>query len=261
MKIIRFYKKGNSVLHKMHPSTKLVLYVILSILVGILSWQQRLFFTSFVIVFLWACGIPPTKYKMFMLITLPAVFLIPILNGLLAETGDPLIFPLWDNFGFHLTGLERGTNYSTLYLGMSTLTVCWLTTTQIWEIPESLTMLGLPHTVGFVVGNIFRYMPEVAEHALDLADVQRSRGVDFNKGFIWEKFWKQCRLLAFLLILEFSRLRTKSNAYEARGYSTVQKPTPFILPTIPVSEKVIMGVTIGLTVLAGVLQLYRRFLS
>jgi energy-coupling factor transporter transmembrane protein EcfT len=115
-----------------------------------------------------------------------------------------------------------------------------LATTRTWELAEAPTMLGAHHAVGFALAYAFRYMPEAAMHYLDLGDVWRTRGVNFSQGWPWQRFWLQCRLLAALLILEFSQVRTKSNAVEARGFSLKRRSTFYILPPIPASERALM---------------------
>jgi energy-coupling factor transporter transmembrane protein EcfT len=237
MKRIRFYVPGSSFLHKLHPSTKLALYGASFVLIYLAPWQARWAILIGLVVMLWGCGVPPGRYKPFLYLTGPAAFSVPLLQGLWAGREDPFVLRLWGSFGFHRFGLEKGLAFSGLYAAIGMTTVAWLTTTQMWEVAESPTMLGVHHGIGFVVANVFRYMPEVAARYLELMDVQQTRGVRFNKGWVWERFWRQCRLLATLIVLEFSRLRTKTNALEARGFSLSRQPTPFILLGIPESER------------------------
>ena len=155
--------------------------------------------------------------------------------------GDPLVLAVWGDFGFHRDGLQTGLAFSGLYSAMALLTIAVLTTTRTWELAEAPTMLGAHHAVGFALAYTFRYMPEVANRYLDLVDVWRTRGVNFGRGWPWERFWLQCRLLAALLILEFAQVRTRSNAVEARGFSLRRRATYFILPAIPRGEKLLAG--------------------
>jgi energy-coupling factor transport system permease protein len=168
--------------------------------------------------------------------------------------GDPLVLPLSGDFGFHRDGLQTGLAFSGLYSAMAMLTIAVLTTTRTWELAEAPTMLGAHHAVGFALAYTFRYMPEVANRYLDLMDVWRTRGVNFRQGWPWERFWVQCRLLAALLILEFSQVRTRSNAVEARGFSLRRRATYFILPPIPRGEKVLVAACAVLTVLVMLVQ-------
>ena len=75
------------------------------------------------------------------------------------------------------------------------------------------------------------------------------------------RFWLQCRLLAALLILEFSQVRTKSNAVEARGFSLQRRATYFILPAIPRAEKVLLGAGVAVTLAVAVARLALLFVS
>ncbi len=252
----KFYVPGSSLLHVMHPSTKLVLYVVFFPLMSLLSWQIRWIVAGVAMVALWQCGVPPRRYRAFLWLAVPTLLTIPLLNGLLSNPGDTLMVRLVGGISLYRQGWLRGMDFSALYASLSISTVAWLTTTQMWEFPEALTRLGLPHMVGFVVGSILRYMPEVITHSGELADVQRSRGVDFSSGPLWERFWKQCLLMANLLLLELSRLRTKTNALEARGFSQKRRPTPFAVPAIPVHEKILMSASSVLVLLLSIGKLF-----
>jgi len=242
---LSFYVAGHSWLHRMHPSTKLVLYALAFMLTYLVPWPLRWAFAALTLIGLWACGVSPAKYRFVLFVTAVATLTVPLLNGLWAVEGDPLVLPLWGDFGFHRLGLETGLAFSGLYTAIGMLTIAMLSTTQTWELAEAPTMLGIHHAVGFALAYAFRYMPEVAMHYLDLADVWRTRGVSFSEGWPWDRFWLQCRLLAALLILEFSQVRTKSNAVEARGFSLKHRATYYVLAPIPRADKALM-VSVGL---------------
>jgi energy-coupling factor transporter transmembrane protein EcfT len=91
--------------------------------------------------------------------------------------------------------------------------------------------------------------------------VWRTRGVSFSRGLPWERFWLQCRLLAALLILEFSQVRTRSNAVEARGFSLKHRATYYVLTPIPRSDKALMAVAGVVTGLVAVWSVANFFMG
>lgn len=254
----KLYVEGSSFLHRLHPSTKLVWYFIFYFLMSLLPWQVKLVTVGTMIVVLWFCGITPKNYRTFLVLTLPTLVLYPLFRGIVSERGDPIIYQI-SRIAIHQNGLIVGLTFSSLYLALGISTVAWMTTTRLWEFPEAFTSLGFPHMVGFVIGNVLRLMPEFINHRTDLIDVQKSRGVDFDHGPIWTRFWKQCLLMANLLLLELAQLRTRNSAIEARGFSTKQKPTVYILPEIPKREKASMIVGF-LLVLVSILARLTRIL-
>jgi energy-coupling factor transporter transmembrane protein EcfT len=256
MRHVSFYIAGSSLLHRLHPSTKLVLYCVLFVLASVLPWQFRWLLLAIAFIGLWLSGISPAKYRVVLAITGIATLTVPLLQGLWPVEGDPVIWPLFGGIGFHRDGLQTGLAFAGLYASMAMLTIVVLTTTQTWELAEAPTMLGAHHAVGFAMAYAFRYMPEVATRYLDLMDVWRTRGVNFSRGWPWQRFWVQCRLLAALLILEFSQVRAKSNAVEARGFSLATRPTYYILPPIPRVERMIFGAAVVVTILAAAARLF-----
>ena len=261
MRPLTFYVAGTSALHRLHPSSKLVLYGVGFVLAYIVPWPVRWIMAIAALFGLWACGVAPSRYRIALFVSGIATLTVPLLNGLWPVDGDPLVLSLWGDFGFHRNGLETGLAFSGLYSAMAMQTIVVLATTRTWALAEALTMLGAHHAVGFALAYTFRYMPEAATHYLDLMDVWHTRGVNFASGWPWERFWLQCRLLAALLILEFSQVRTKSNAVEARGFSLHRRATYFILPAIPRSEKVLVSAAIAVTVVVGLAEFATRFVG
>jgi energy-coupling factor transport system permease protein len=258
---LSFYVPGQSWLHIVHPSTKLVLYALLFVLTYVLAWQVRWVITALVLVGLWVCGVTPAKYRVVLFLTAVATLTVPLFSGLWPDSSDPLVLVLWGDFGFHRAGLENGLAFAGLYAAIGMLTLAVLTTTRTWDLAEAPTMLGVHHAVGFALAYAFRYMPEVATRYLDLADVWRTRGVSFSHGWPWERFWLQCRLLAALLILEFSQVRAKSNAVEARGFSLKNRATYYILPPVPSSDRALMAFAGLATGVVVILSLVNFFMS
>jgi energy-coupling factor transporter transmembrane protein EcfT len=256
-----FYVAGTSWLHTLHPSTKLVVYALAFVLAYVVPWPLRWVMAVVAFVGLWWCGVPPSKYKLVLLVTGIATLTVPLLDGLWPNDADPLVLPLWGDFGFHRDGLETGLAFSGLYTAIGMFTIVVLATTRTWQLAEAPTMLGAHHAVGFALAYAFRYMPEAASHYLELADVWRTRGVDFSQGWPWQRFWLQCRLLAALLILEFAQVRTKSNAVEARGFTLKRRPTYYILPPIPMPERALMFATALVTAAVVVAQVTSFVLS
>ena len=235
------YVDGNSPLHRLHASTKLVLFLACFMAAYLIEWQQRWVALGVLFVGLWLCGVPPWRYKLLFLIVYVSTATVPLFQGLWPNSSDPVTFPLWDGIGFHQAGLTTGLASASLFGLMGMATIMWVTTTQPFEIAEAPSRLGVHHVVGFAVAYIFRYMPETMSRYLALADVWRTRGVVFNQGWIWDRVYLQCRLLAALLILEFSQVHSKSHAVAARGFSLKQPHTLYILPPVPLTEWCLMA--------------------
>ena len=247
MKKPNFYVDGKSLMHTLHPSTKLVLYACLIVEVNLLNWQERWVLAIALFVTLLTCGVPPWRYKLMAAVLSLGTVAVPLLNGIWALPGDPVLFPIIDGVAIHRNGLETGLGFAGLYFALGMATITWITTTRLWHIADAPSVLGMPPSVGFALSYTFRYIPEVAQHYLNLSEVWQTRGVDFNKGGVVNKFWLRSRLLATLLILELSSARSKSHAIEARGFSLKRKPTIFILPPLPRSQKIVVILAIFAT--------------
>lgn len=261
MRRITFYVPGRSFLHSLHPSTKLTMYGLCMVLAYVSPWTIRWLFAASIFILLWVSGIPPWRYKVILTLTAISTFTVPLLYGLWPQPNDPITIYLWPGFGFRSQGLISGLTFAGLYFAIGMATIAWITTSLIYEMAEAPTMLGVHHVAGFALRYVLYYIPEVARHYLELADVWRTRGVVFNRGWVWQRFWLQCRLLAALLVLEFFRVKTKSNAVESRGFSLTKRGTYFILPPIPRQEKVLLLLLTAFTSLAATARIVTQIIK
>ena len=116
---------------------------------------------------------------------------------------------------------------------MICLTMILTSTTETMDITYALdwylSPLKLFHfptqIVTMILSLALRFIPTLLDESEKIMKAQRSRGVDFNRGFLISKIKSVTTLIIPLLVSCFSRSSDLSLAMEARGYDPYDKRT------------------------------------
>jgi energy-coupling factor transport system permease protein len=203
--------------------------------------------------------VPFGHYALIVLLALPVMVISPVLNmfwppdpatdqviGVFAPLGWPI----------YAEGLRVGVDRDLLIGGSMLATILLLTTTDLADLAEAPTYLGVPHVIGFTFAATIRYIPEVANFLLTLYDVQESRGVDFYTRNPVVNFARRTNILIPVLVFQLSRANRMSNAMESRGFQIKETPTLYALRQMTAVER--WGV-LAIWVVAAVLLALRVY--
>ncbi len=103
--------------------------------------------------------------------------------------------------------------------------IVFLSTTRYEELTLGLIRLGLPYRVGFAISTAFRMIPMIVASAYTVAQAQRSRGLDLDKGNIIERVKKYLPLLIPVFLSLIRSTNTFVMALESRGFGARKKRT------------------------------------
>lgn len=256
----------------MHPSAKLLLWVLLTVIIAALPWRLNLILAIGLMAALGSIRVPFSHYRLFVFVVIPVAVLSPLLN---AAFPDPdmhqiaLWFPLptihWDgsawsasfaNAPVYYEALRRGIDRDFLFGNTLILTNIVLSTTELHNLADAPTYLGAPHVVGFTIATTLRYIPVVANFILTLYDVQEARGVNFWTRSPATNFWRRSNILIPVLLFQLNRASQMSNAMESRGFQIGRAPTLYAIPPLSHAEKVLLVAVGAITLVVSLLRLY-----
>lgn len=103
--------------------------------------------------------------------------------------------------------------------------IVFLSTTRYEEVTLGLISLGLPYRVGFAISTAFRMVPMIIASAYAVAQAQRSRGLDLDKGNVIERVRKYLPLLIPVVLSMIRSTNTFVMALESRGFGARRKRT------------------------------------
>lgn len=99
----------------------------------------------------------------------------------------------------------------------------FLSSTRIEEFAFALTRLGVPYPLGFAMTMAFRLVPVLVESAATVVQAQRSRGLDFGRGSLWQRVRRYVPVMVPVFMGVLRRADQMAMALDARGF---QRGTP-----------------------------------
>ena len=217
------YLDRNTVLHRLHPVTKIL--GLLMMFVGPLCFTRPAYLLPLAAAALalgLAAGFGPNLRRFWKLVI--AFFLLSfVLWSVIAPRGEP--FAQW--------GFLRFSHESLLYAaGMGLridlfllLTLSFASITRIEEFTDGLNRMGLPYRVGFALSLAFRLVPMFAASALRVAQAQKCRGLDLDSGNILQRMRKYAPIFIPVFVGAVRGGDALALAIESRGFGASGKRT------------------------------------
>lgn len=234
----------SSFIHKLNPITKIWIVALTSLLIlispgvkgGVILYSIWLL----VLVILWIIGRIRLDEiskiaKPFILI---AILLI-VMQGFFYRSSESFT-PIFTIMNFYLEGRSIGTfSLEGLIAGivgvMKILCVIisvqlFIMTTKLEDFAYSLTKLGVPYEIAFILITAMRFVPLVQETWSNLQDAQKLRGYDIDKiGMLQRLTEAYPRLIGALVIVLFKSGLNLQVSIETRGYGAPNKRTEYFI--------------------------------
>ena len=202
------FVRGNSIIHKMDPRTRLLVAVVL-FFVGLFSRS----ITELVLLILLSVGlallarIGKRFAKSMVFIGALAVFAF-VLS--LFVSHQPLIVDI-------VNGLR-------LFAVIEATSIFFLTTTPD-ELEQVMRWFHLPTDFVMVFVIAVRFVPVLLLDAMQIMDAQRSRGLEFEKGNLIRRLKNTIPLLVPLIAVAVTRSLDLAEAMDSRAYGAIKRPS------------------------------------
>ncbi|MHB1118560.1 MAG: energy-coupling factor transporter transmembrane component T family protein [Bellilinea sp.] len=258
------YLPLQSVLHRLDPRARIVIYFILIAAATATPNPAGLAIALLLVLLGLLLGRIPLKFALRGLLPpLPFLLILAVLQVFIAPRPVDAI-PLLE-FGFlrvYLSGLVTAgmllLRFVVLILTLG-LTSYTLSTSELIHGLESLllplTRLGIPtHDLVMVMQVTIRFIPFLAQTAERIAKAQASRGAEWGTGSrnLLARVRQVIPLILPLFLISLRRAETMALAMDARGYATVNRRTSMLIMRFTWKD----GVAILFGVLAGAAVLF-----
>ncbi|MGQ9759334.1 MAG: energy-coupling factor transporter transmembrane component T family protein [Candidatus Methanomethylicaceae archaeon] len=209
------YKRGTSIIHRVDPRSKLV-YTAL--------------FTALVVYFM-----NPAVLLALFLSSVPLVLVGGVTRKWLRSVRGSVFFIVFI-FIFNLIGvfLTTGSIYDAIYLSISmslrfmalisVFSVFFLTTSPE-DLTQSMVQLKIPYDYALTFNMAMRFVPTLSREAQIIMDAQKSRGLELEKGNIFQRIRNYIPVLIPLIISSFRRAELVADAMESRAFGASKKRT------------------------------------
>jgi len=221
----RFYDTG-SVLHRLDPRIKVILYIIYLIAIFMIKTTPGLLLLGIVtLIQVIVAKIPLKILKSTIMPMIPLALFIFVLNLFTLKTGNELW--KWKFILITDYGLERALLMALrlIFLIVSTSILLTLTTTPL-KIADALEKLFSPlkvikvpvHEMAMMMSIALRFIPTLIEETNKIMKAQISRGADYDTGTFVNRIKGYITVLIPLFISSFKRAEELATAMDARCY-------------------------------------------
>jgi energy-coupling factor transport system permease protein len=259
------YIDESSPIHALSGATKLVIFLLWSILVMVSFITPILL--ALAVLGLVSFAVSKVRFAdiafiikmmaLFMVLNLTAIYLFSPEQGVALYQTRNVIF---EGYGrFTLTGEQLFYEFNILlkYLTIIPPALLLIVTTHPSEFAASLNRIGVPYTAAYAVSLTLRYIPDIQRDFEAISQSQQARGLELSRKASWIKRLK--RTVPLLLPLIFSsldRIDVISRAMELRGFGKRQKRTWYGARPFSRADKITM--VIGAALFAAGLWLTFR---
>ena len=220
------YIQGNSVLHRMDPRIKVILFILYMVTIFLADKPVTMLATFSVVLFLSLLSkIHPIEILRSVRPIIFIMIFIFLINIFTIRSGETL----WSWWIFTVTegGLMKGTLMTCrlLLLIVATSLLLSLTTTPL-KLAEALEALGSPlkvikvpvNEMAMTISIALRFIPTLVEETDKIMKAQSSRGAEYDTGNVFQRAKGYVAVLVPLFVSAFKRADELAVAMDARCY-------------------------------------------
>ncbi|MCX8181644.1 MAG: energy-coupling factor transporter transmembrane protein EcfT [Candidatus Methanomethyliaceae archaeon] len=223
MKAFSFeYKRGTTIIHKLDPRSKFI-YTIL--------------FTALTVYF-----VNPLILFLVFLSSVPMVIIAGIgkrwlrsIRGSLFFIAFIFIFNLVGNFwttGSIADAIIMSISMSLRFIALISIFSAFFLTTSPEDLTQSMVQLKIPYDYALTFNMAMRFVPTLSREAQIIMDAQRSRGLELEKGNIFQRVKNYIPVLIPLIISSFRRAELVADAMESRAFGANKRRTSLYVLTM-----------------------------
>lgn len=204
--------------HRLHPLVRLLGMLALFVAAFVVErplWQLPLL--APLLALLWWTDAWQNVWRLRVLFALVFVMTLLVWTFFYGSDGQPPLFawgPVHVSRRAPWFGLGMALKLE-LFLGAGIL---FLSTTRIEEFAYALTRLGMPYRIGFTMTMAFRLVPVFVDAAMTVVQAQRCRGLDFERGGLWQRARRYVPVIVPVFMGALRRADQMAMALDARGF-------------------------------------------
>src|SRR5262245_35635266 len=210
------YIPGTSLLHRLHPLTKITAAALVILAIYLLPWliAPLLIFVA-LLALAAASGAASPFLRTVLRVLLPITISLFVIQGLLFPPPNAAPLPLGP-ITLRREGLEFAFLTSTRLLAFTGTLLLLLETTHPADLVFALTERGLPRSIGYILLVALQIVPDMTARAAAILEAQRSRGLETQRGFF--KVRGLVPLVGPLVVGALVDVEERAMALESRAY-------------------------------------------
>jgi energy-coupling factor transport system permease protein len=134
--------------------------------------------------------------------------------------------------------------------------ILFLSVTRIEEFAYALNRVGVPYKLGFTMTMAFRLVPVFMDSAAVVVQAQRCRGLDFERGSLWQRALRYVPVMVPVFMSALRRADQMAMALEGRGFQSPNRRTTLERHALRAVD--VIAALVLLAVASGYLWLWHR---
>ncbi|HEM4287464.1 TPA: energy-coupling factor transporter transmembrane protein EcfT [Streptococcus suis] len=228
------YHPGTGLIHSLSAVSKLLFFLIVSIL-AMITYDTRLilFIAVFSLALFKMSGIRYKEISLVLILTIIFAAMNALMVHLFAPRYGVELYgadtPLLSGLGVYSMTSQQAfylVNLLLKYFCTVPLAIIFLMTTHPSQFASSLNQIGVSYKVAYAVSLTMRYIPDIQEEFYTIRMSQEARGLELSrKGKLMDRIKGNLSLVIPLIFSSLERIDTISTAMELRRFGKNKKRT------------------------------------
>ncbi|WP_201339967.1 energy-coupling factor transporter transmembrane component T family protein [Streptococcus suis] len=228
------YHPGTGLIHSLSAVSKLLFFLIVSIL-AMITYDTRLilFIAVFSLALFKMSGIRYKEISLVLILTIIFAAMNALMVHLFAPRYGVELYgadtPLLSGLGVYSLTSQQAfylVNLLLKYFCTVPLAIIFLMTTHPSQFASSLNQIGVSYKVAYAVSLTMRYIPDIQEEFYTIRMSQEARGLELSKkGKLMDRIKGNLSLVIPLIFSSLERIDTISTAMELRRFGKNRKRT------------------------------------
>ncbi|HEL1862400.1 TPA: energy-coupling factor transporter transmembrane protein EcfT [Streptococcus suis] len=228
------YHPGTGFIHRLSAVSKLLFFLIVSIL-AMITYDTRLilFIAVFSLALFKMSGIRYKEISLVLILTIIFAAMNALMVHLFAPRYGVELYgadtPLLSGLGVYSLTSQQAfylVNLLLKYFCTVPLAIIFLMTTHPSQFASSLNQIGVSYKVAYAVSLTMRYIPDIQEEFYTIRMSQEARGLELSKkGKLMDRIKGNLSLVIPLIFSSLERIDTISTAMELRRFGKNKKRT------------------------------------
>lgn len=228
------YHPGTGLIHSLSAVSKLLFFLIVSIL-AMITYDTRLilFIAVFSLALFKMSGIRYKEISLVLILTIIFAAMNALMIHLFAPRYGVELYgadtPLLSGLGVYSLTSQQAfylVNLLLKYFCTVPLAIIFLMTTHPSQFASSLNQIGVSYKVAYAVSLTMRYIPDIQEEFYTIRMSQEARGLELSrKGKVMDRIKGNLSLVIPLIFSSLERIDTISTAMELRRFGKNKKRT------------------------------------
>lgn len=228
------YVENDTIIHRLSGSTKLITFILLSLIV-MTSFDTRFLIglAVFSLYLFYLAQIPWKNIRVliyfvlvFSLLNLVTIYLFEPEYGVELYNSRTVLFEGIGRYTITSEQLFYEFNVAIKYFTTIPLALIFVFTTDPSEFASSLNRIGVSYRISYAVSLALRYIPDIQDSFFEIRQAQQARGLEMSqKTSVMNRIRRSGQIIMPLIFSSLNRIEVVSQAMELRRFGKNKKRT------------------------------------